>query len=187
MDDRRNVRLDFKAVDTVRLERLVLDISGIDNEQDLLDSLHLSVETALDGADGRSVVLRTALAGRGDLHGGLKQPNFIQDLTDGLNGQWAQRSPFAWCERIQDRTLAPFNRQERIEGTDFLAEVLKTADRAKQDPTVLAGMQDRFSDLYQHHRYRRHLVDQESSEEDLASLIDEAESIVADLLAGDNT
>ena len=186
VDERRIVRLDFKAVDTVRLERPVLDISGIDNEQDLVDSLHQSAETALNGADGRSVVLRTALAGRGGLHGGLQQPNFIQDLMDDLNGQWAHRSPFAWYERIEDKTLAPFNRQERIGGADFLAEVLKTADQAKQDPTLLARIQDGISDLYQHHRYRRHLVHQEPSNEDLAALIDEAEAIVADLLAGDH-
>ena len=36
--------------------------------------------------------------------------------------------PFAWCEGIEDATAPPFNRQERILGSDFLAEVLKTAD-----------------------------------------------------------
>ena len=186
VDERRTVHLEFKAVDTLRLELPVLDISGIDNEQDLVDRLHQSMETALNGADGRSVVLRTALSGQSGLRGGLKQPNFIQDLTDHLNGQWVQRSPFAWCERIQDKTLAPFNRQERIEGTDFLAEVLKTGDRAKEDPTTLARMRDGFCDLYQHHRYRRHLVDHAPSDEDLATLIDEAEAIVVKLMAGDD-
>ena len=187
VDERRTVHLEFKAVDTLRWELPVLDISGIDNEQNLVDRLHQSMETALNGADGRSVVLRIALAGRGGLHEKLKQPNIIQDLTDNLNGQWARRSPFAWCERIQDKTLATFNRQERIAGTDFLAEVLKTTDRAKRDPTILARMQEGISNLYQHHRYRRYLVGQEPSKEDLATLLDEAEAIAADLLAGDKT
>ncbi len=186
VEDRGNICLNFRAVDTIRWERLNLDISHYETDQHLIDDLHQQVEDALDGADGRSVVLRVTLSGRGGLCGSLRQPNFIEDLRGDLNDAWAGRSPFAWCERIEDETASPFNRQERLEGSDFLAEVLKTADQVKDDPELLARFRDGLSDLYQHHHYRRHLSDHAPVEDDLAALIDEAEAIAVNLLAGEN-
>ena len=186
VDDDGSVNLDFRAVDTVRWERPVLDISDMETEQDLIDGLHQGMEDALQSSAGRSVVVRIALSGRGPLHGSLRQPSFIEGVMDDLNGEWANRSPFAWCERIEDETAPPFNRQERINGSDFLAEVLKTADRAKEDPEMLARLGEGLDDLYQHRRYRKHLSEQAPGDDDLAALIDEAEAIVVNLLAGDN-
>ncbi len=186
VDNDGNASLDFRAVDTVRWERPVLDISRMETEQDLRDGLHQSMESALAEADGRSVVLRITLTGRSGTHSALRQPNFIQDLIDDMTGEWSRRSPFAWCERIEDETRPPFKRQERIKGSDFLAEVLQTTDRAKEDPEMLSRMRDSLDDLYQHSRYRRLLAGDAPDDDDLAALTDEAEAIVVDLLAGDD-
>ena len=187
VDDDGTVTLDFRAVDTVRWERPILDISNMETEQDLIDGLHQGMEATLESSMGRSVVVRIALSGRGPLHGSLRQPNFIEGVKDVLNVEWAERSPFAWCERIEDETSPPFNRQERVGGSDFLAEVLKTVDRTKEDPEMLARMRDSLDDLYRHRRYRKHLSDNLPSDDDLAALIDEAEAIVVGLLAGDGS
>ena len=186
VDDDGTVNLDFRAVDTVRWERPVLDISDMETEQDLIDGLHQGMEDALESSTGRSVVVRIALSGRGPLHGSLRKPDLAEGLLDSLNGEWAHRSPFAWCERFEDETAPPFNRQERVGGSDFLAEVLKTADRAKEDPEMLAHMRDSLDDLYRHRRYRKHLSEDVPDDDDLVALIDEAEAIVVDLLAGDD-
>ena len=186
VDDDGTANLDFRAVDTVRWERLDIDISSMATTQDLLDQLPQSVDEALSGADGRSVVLRITLTGRGVLHGSLRRPGFIEDILNDLNGEWAHRSPFAWCERIEDETAPPFNRAERVGGSDFLAEVLKTADHAKEDPDMLARMRDSLDDLYEHRRYRKHLSDNVPGDDHLATLLDEAEAIVVNLLAGDD-
>ena len=185
VDDDGIANLEFRPVDTVRWERPVLDISDMETEQDLRNGLHEGAENALADSEGRAVVLRTLLVGRGGLHGSVRKPDFIQDLLNDLNREWAQRSPFAWCERIEDETAPPFNRQERVGGSDFLAEVLKTADHAKVDPELLARMRDSLDDLYRHRRYRKHLSDNLPDDDDLAALIVEAEAVVVDLLAGD--
>lgn len=185
VDDSRNVRLDFRAIDTVRWERPVLDISSMQTAQDLLNGLHQSTEKALGKADGRSIVLRFTLEGRGALYDSLRKQDFMQDLLDDLNGEWSGQSPFAWCERIEDETAPSFDRQERVQGSDFLAEVLKTTDRAKDDPELQAELQDGLGDLYRHRRYRRLLDDYAPGEDELTTLIDEAEAIVVDLLAGE--
>ena len=186
VDDDGTVNLDFRAVDTVRWERPVLDISGMETTQDLLDGLHQCMDEALSGAEGRSVVLRITLSGRAGLHGSLRRPDFIEDMLNDLNGEWANRSPFAWCERIEDETAPPFNREERVVGSDFLAEVLMTSDRAKDDPEMLARLRGGLDDLYRHRRYRKHLSDNVPEDDDLTALLDEAEAVVVDLLAGDD-
>ena len=103
-----------------------------------------------------------------------------------VNREWADRSPFAWCERIEDETAASFNREERVEGADFLAEVLKTVDLAKDAGELQNRLRKGLADLYEHRRYRSHLSDHAPGDNDLVLLIDEAESIVVDLLSGDD-
>ena len=185
VDDDRAVNLEFRAMDTVRWERLVVDIADMETEQHLIDGLHQGMETALERSAGRSAVVRIALSGRGPLHGSLRKPDLAEGLLDSVNSERAHRSPFVWCERIEDETAPPFDRQERVGGSDFLAEVLKTADRAKDDPEMLARMRDSLDDLFRHRRYRKHLSDDVPDDDKLAALIDEAEAVVVDLLAGD--
>ncbi|MDE2999686.1 MAG: DNA repair exonuclease [Gemmatimonadota bacterium] len=182
VDDDGDVHLDFRAVDTVRWERTVMDISRVDGEQELIDGVHQRIEEVLNGAAGMSVVLRVALLGRGGLHGSLRQPGLLEHVMEVVNDEWARRTQFAWCERIEDETSAPFNREERMAGSDFLAEVLKTADRAKEDADLPARLQDGLSDLYQHRLYRRHLSDHVPTGDDLSTIIDEAEAILVNLL-----
>lgn len=185
VNDDGYVHLDFRPVDTVRWERTVLDISRMEGEQDLIDGMHRRIEDVLEGAGGVSVVLRSALVGRGRLHGSLRQPDLLEHVMEVINDQWVKHAPFAWCERIEDGTAAPFNRKERIKGSDFTAELLRSADRAKEDSDLLARLQDGLSDLYQHRLYRQHLSEHVPSGDDLSSMIDEAEAILVNLLGED--
>lgn len=180
-----SVNLDFKPVDIVRWEERIVDISGMETLQNLLTELDLVVEDSLAKADGRSVVLRITLVGRGGLHNDLRSHDSLEDAFEDLNREWANRSPFVWCERIENDSAPPFNRQKRILGSDFLSEVLKTTDRTKKDHDSLALMRDSLDDLFRHQRYRKHLPKGVPNYDDLASLIDEAEAVIVDLLAGD--
>ena len=141
VDNGGNVGLDFRPMDTVRWARLDSDIGAFETEQELLDALHERIQGVLDGADGRSVVVRMTLTGRGELNRTLRRPNSIEDLVEEINREWAERSPFAWCERIEDASSSPYDREARLKGSDFLAEVLRTADRAKTDPPTDAELQ----------------------------------------------
>ena len=185
VDDGGNVGLDFRPMDTVRWARLDSDIAALDTEQDLLDALHKGMQALLDGADGQSVVVRVRLTGRGELNRKLRRPNMIEDLVEAINGEWAERSPFVWCERIEDASASPFDREARLKGSDFLAEVLRTADRSKTDPELLAGLGTGLSDLYQHHRFRSYLSNSAPNEEEIAGLVEDAESMIVNLLIED--
>ena len=188
VDDGRNARLEFRAMDTIRWEQRELDVSRMEADQELLDELHEAMRQMLDAADDRPIIARLALTGRGVLHSSLRKPGFtVEHLREEINSEWAGASPFAWCERIEDRTASPFDRAERVEGLDFMAEVLKTADRAKDDPEQLARLRAGVSDLYQHRRFRRYLSDHDPSDDDIAALIDGAEATAVNLLIEEDT
>ena len=185
VDDDGNVCLKFRAVDSVRWDRFVLDIDPLETEQALLDALHKGMEGLLDEAGGRPVIARVTLKGRGELNRFLRRINTLDNLAEQINEAWTGRTPFAWCERIEDRTAPPFDRKARLAGSDFLAEVLCTADRAKARPEMLNRLRAGMSDLYEHHRFRRHLSEAASNAEEFARLIGEAEMLAVNLLAED--
>ena len=173
-----NVSLDFRPTDTVRWEQARVDISALETEQDLLNKIDDAMQSLLDSAEGRSVVARVTLTGRGELNRFLRQPNAVDDLLEGVNDQWAGRLPFVWCERIEDETAVPIDRDTLRAGEDFLAEVLRTADQLKE---TSAALSDPLADLYEHARFRRYLT--AFTDEEIAALIDEAENIAVNLLA----
>ncbi len=181
VDDNRNISLDFRPTDTVRWERVSIDISALETEQDLLNQIDDAMQNLLDGAEGRSVVIRMTLTGRGEVNQFLRQSGAAEQLLASVNGQWAERLPFVWCERVEDETAATIDRDALRSGEDFLAEVLRTADQIREEPATL---RDGLAELYQHRRFRQHLAD--LTEEDIASLLDEAEALAVNLLAADD-
>ena len=181
VDDAGNVSLEFRSTDTVRWERVSIDISAMETEQDLLNQVDDGMQSLLDGADSRSVVARMTLTGRGELNRFLRQPGTVDQLLSGVNDQWAERLPFVWCERIEDETAAAIDRDALRAGEDFLAEVLRTADQLREEPETL---HDGLADLYQHRRFRQHLA--VLTDEETAALLDEAETLAVNLLAEDD-
>ena len=181
VDDNGTVSLEFRATDTVRWERLSIGISGLETEQDLLNEIDDAMQNLLEGAEGRSVVVRMTLSGRGELNRFLRQPGAVDDLLAGVNDQWAERPPFVWCERIEDETAATIDREAMRAGEDFLAEVLRTADQIKETPETL---RDGLAELYQHRRFRQHLS--AFTDEEITTLLDEAEALAVNLLAEDD-
>ena len=181
VDHAGNVSLEFRSTDTVRWERASIDIRALETEQDLLNEIDDAMQSLLDDAEGRSLVVRMTLTGRGELNRFLAQPGAADDLLSGVNDQWAERLPFIWCERIEDETAAAIDRDAMRSGEDFLAEVLRTADQLRDAPETL---QDGLAELYQHRRFRQHLA--VLTDEETAALLDEAETLAVNLLAEDD-
>ena len=138
---------DFRPMDTVRWERHEIDISTFETEQQLLDALHAGIQGLQENSQRRSVVARITLTGRGTLNRSLHRPNAIDDLREIVNDEWVKQSPFVWCERIDDASASPFDRNAGLQGSDFLAEVLHTADRAKAAPGILKGLSAALPEL----------------------------------------
>ena len=181
MDERGAVtKLQFKPLDVVRWETLLVAIDGLEDEQGLIDALESVVRTAVDAADNRDMVYRARLSGRGLIHMSIARRGFLADLQARLNGQFAVQRPFALCERIIDATAVPFDRDELSRGGDFVADLLSLIDEVRADPPELARLAEeaKLADLYEHSRARRYLADAYPDESALAALVDGAEQLL---------
>lgn len=174
----------FRPVDVVRWERIEIDIAAMTSEQELLDELSRRAEESLQAADGRSLVARIELRGRGALHAALRRPGFVDDLREQANVSFETGEPFAWCERVFDRTASEIDREARAAGADFAAEMLNLSSAVQADPAQLAELAAELDLLYDHQRFR-FLREGRPDSDNLAELLQEAEEIVLDLLAAE--
>ena len=186
LNDTSDTKLEFRCTDSVRWVRSHLDISKMQNEQDLFDSIEETMQETLSNAEGRSSVTRITLSGRGALSDSLRQPNLTEELREGVNQDWEGLAPFVWCERIEDNTASPFNREDRIAGSDFIAEFLRVCESAKTDQDLQEQIRVSLAELYELRTYRQHLKDSTPKGEELCTLIEESELIAMNLLITDD-
>ena len=172
----------FHPVDIVRWAMPDLAIDGLHDEEDLLATLERSIEAELDAADGRNLVYRIRLSGRGELHGSLGRSNMLDDLRELLNERLADRRPFALCDRVIDATASSIERDELARGGDFVADLLALIDELRANPEELKQLSEDASldDLYSHARAGRHLRLEMPAGNALLTLIDDAERILLD-------
>ena len=177
VDSNRRPALAYMPVCTVRWETLEIDISGMEDDQDLIDSLFAEAQALLDQMDGCSVVCRLSLTGRGDLHDTLQRAETVATLRNELNDSMTRRTPFLWCERISVRTAPAFDRAERLQSEDFLADVLRMIDELHANPDDLQTLvESSTASLYTSSRAARLLTDARPAMADLQRLLTDSET-----------
>jgi DNA repair exonuclease SbcCD nuclease subunit len=174
----------FVATDSVRWLTSEVEINGIDTIDLLISRIEDRMQELAELADGRSVVTRITLLGRGVLHNALTRPHSSRELLDELHALGAQRSPFVWVEKLILRTRPDADLEARRGMPDFLGDLLRLIDGIRQSPGEIAGLRRELTDLYEHGRASRSLRLPDDST--LLSLIDEAEKRCADLLLEDD-
>lgn len=138
VDDGRVSALDFRPLDVVRFEELSLEVAGIADAGQLQDALQDVAGDAAEAADGRDLILRAELTGRGPVHRQLRQGDGLDDLLATLQ----QAGPAAagaqvWWDRLTDRTAPPLDKDAIRRRGDFSAELLTRADALLADPAQL--------------------------------------------------
>ena len=158
VDDSGNVAMDFRPVDVVRWESRTLDIAGVDTEQALSDAIDKVAESALALADGRHVIVRLTLSGRGALHRWLRLQDTAGDLLERLNQRYARLNPWLWCERIQVETAPPIDRAQAAQREDFVGNLLRLGQELRASPEVMVELQEALKELYAGDRTRHYLL-----------------------------
>lgn len=183
VNNNKEVITQFRPVDVVRWDAITIDISSMQTEQHLLSAIDESLGHGQTEADGRSLIIRVTLEGRGDLHQTLIKPRFIAELLEAINTTWVQQSPFVWCERMIDATSQPFNREQRLQGVDFLSDFLRLCDEARVNSEVIAEMRQLLGDIYAQGRPSQYLKDNPPSDNELLEMLTRAEQLcLAELL-----
>lgn len=177
------VNCEFVPTDVVRWYAKRVDVSGLASADDLLDSLQALSERVRREAEGRCAVVRAVLVGRGPLHHLLRRPGLVDELVQHLREEEGDRENPVWIESVQDETRAAVDLEQRSAIADFVGEflrcvrqcrggeegrsILREALRARPEHAVIGSYLDQLSD------------------EDLLSILDEAEGLGFDLLAGE--
>lgn len=183
----------FVLTDVVRWQHLELSIDGLADDEALQRACREAIGAALDAADGRSLVVRLRLTGRGRLHGGVGRAGYTDDLRQILNEDRSLVAPFAWVESVRDQTRPLVDIDARREAADFVGDFLRTVAAARRsgrttDPdeherwaTALRGAVAPLFD--ESPRGRRHLGAARPDDDELVGeLLDAAEALGLDLL-----
>ena len=175
VDESRHVEMEFRAVDVVRWERRDLGISGLHDEQQVLDAIFNLAGSALDGAEGRPVVLRMALGGRGPMDRWLRRSGTLEDVLEQVNEEYAIGHPWLWCERIQLETGSSIDREQIMQRDDFAGDLARLVEDLQQSPAALEELRQSLRELYDSTRARRYLREMLPDDDELRGILSAAE------------
>ena len=193
VDAARRVIPRFVATDLVRWHPLAVDIAELADDEALGRACREGIGAAIDTANGRSLVIRLVLEGRGPLHAQLSRTGYLDDLRTLLNEEGSTVAPFAWVESIRDATRPDVDLETRRGAPDFVGDFLRTAAEARRsERTTDPEEHERWAAILraavapvfdENQRGRRHLRDARPGDTELTgSLLDEAEALAVDLL-----
>ena len=161
---------------------------GID-EVETVDALEGRLREEVDAvaaeAEGRALVCRVRLAGRGALHGELRREGAIDQLQERLRERLAGREPFVWVQRLTAETQPKVDLEERRQREDLLAEVLSIAREYREEPGALDRLvEEALGELWGNARVEKAQL-APATEEEVAEVLREAELLCLDHLEPD--
>jgi DNA repair exonuclease SbcCD nuclease subunit len=134
-------------LDRVRFEAVEVPIEGLEDEADLERALRSAAAAVVAQADGRVVLLRATLTGRGPLHELLVRDEYLTGLRSALDDQ--EGAGLVW-ERIASTAGPAVDLDELRQSNAFAAEALGAFDVFAADPAelqhVLDGLAKSFTD-----------------------------------------
>ena len=121
-------RVEPVACDVVRFDLVELGIGEVADLAELRARLVAASRDRLASVDGRSLVLRGQLVGRGELHHDLRRPGTMEDLLTALRDDFAEVQPFCWWASVDDRSRPAVDLDASRGGSDFAADLVALAD-----------------------------------------------------------
>ena len=129
-------------LDRVRFEAVDVPIDELADEADLERALRTAAAGVVARADGRIVLLRATLTGRGPLHEVLVGEEYLTGLRSALDDQEADE--LVW-ERIVSTAGPVVDLDELRSSNAFAAEVVAAFDALAADPAGLQALLDGLS------------------------------------------
>ncbi len=173
----------FAATDVVRWHQEQMDIGDLNSLDDLLEELANRRETRRQEAQGRGVVWRLDIRGRGPLHERLSRLDPERDLGAALREGEAAREDFVWLEAVSITTRPTLDLAQRRQMQDFLGEVLRVAERVRGEGDPTAWLRKAAEERPGYRHLHRELERLKPS--DWLSVLEEAEARAVDLLVGE--
>jgi hypothetical protein len=174
---------EFVACDRVRFVELRCAIDQLADLAELEAELRELAGAARDDAEGRSIIVRAELAGRGELHRDLARPGAVDDLLAHLRERAGQLEPFCWWDSLRDSSSPPTDVADLAQRGDFAADLLEVAAALESDASSLDALIDGL--VTGAPRPLQLLLDQLGSDSDRrGTLLATARSLALDELGG---
>jgi DNA repair protein SbcD/Mre11 len=132
-----SIDMRFQDVADVIWQEISVSIEGIEREQELKNKLLTAIEEARYEAQGRPVLVRILLVGRGVLHNRLLHPEIAEEWLEELRewiGAPEEAESWIWPESISVRTGGMQKLETVAEEDGFLGELLRRGLAATQSP-----------------------------------------------------
>jgi exonuclease SbcD len=166
--------------DLVWLERTV-DLSGFEQLDQVHDAVLADMRRVVEeyqcpallryqaqGETGLATLLNEAETSKALLS--EWQDSALHDVQQG-------KEHFAWVESFRFHGISPFDRFTLEQGEDLYADVMRLADRWKEDEQLEALLQEVCSPLLHHHRARKYL--ESFSAEEMKQIVGEAKRLIS--------
>ncbi|WP_419872754.1 metallophosphoesterase family protein [Candidatus Pristimantibacillus sp. PTI5] len=129
------IEMTFLPLDKVRWFESTFSVTGISSEQELLRLLDAELERALADSEGRMVMLRFILNGRGPLHQKLSDPGVVRALLEQLQEARSMTEDEAWIYvfGMEANTGAELNWEELALEDSFAGELYRVSSELAQD------------------------------------------------------
>ena len=176
VDELGRVNLDFRPVDVIRWALKVMDIAGLVSEQRVIDAIFDMADSALEESEGKPVVLRVVLSGRGEMNRWLRSPGTLDEVLERLNEEYSEGLPWLWCERIQLETSPAIDHEQVMQREDFVGDLARLVEELIGSPAGLEDLANSLRELYDTQRARRHLRDLLPDGDELKQLVLAAEA-----------
>lgn len=179
--DKEVTDVEFCPLDSVRWLEASVGIEGLTTIDELDRSITETVQRLVREADGRAVVCRVNVEGRGLLHQELRKNGNVSDLLDRVRETFHGDDPFVWVQEFTIDCRPEMDIQKRKEAGDFLAQVLSISEEIAQSPEKAGEMaRVALSDLLGNRQFEKAIGG--FSESEIAQMITEAELICLDKL-----
>ena len=169
---------EFVALDVVRWEQSELDISDLETIDGLDSAIRQRTDDMSARAEGRDLVSRITLVGRGALHEQLAAEGAVDDLLEAARNSWSGSTPWVWVERIVNSTRPAIDIEARAKQDDILGATLKRALLSSIKSDEIERLTGAVSDVYSGRRNGLGKPD----EEQVSAWTEEARWYLAELL-----
>ncbi len=171
-------KTEFVPLDVVRWEHSKVDIANLETIDGLDSAIRQQTDNLNAQAEGRDVVCRFTLVGRGPLHEQLTADGAVDDLLEAARNSWSGGSPWVWVERIVDSTRPAIDIEARAKQDDFLGATLKRALLSSIESDEIDRLTEIVSDVFSG---RRNGLDKPNDEQ-VSAWAEEARWYLAELL-----
>ena len=145
--------VEFEPVDVVRFAPCVVSVGDIVDVGALESRIVELVDELRRGSDGRSLLVRVILEGRGSVATDLRREDAVAGLTTALREGYAGLDPFVWIESVKNRARGLLDYDALRKGDDFRAELLRLHDGLAAGPdsvdAFVAGAATKLADASQ--------------------------------------